>query len=128
MGDPTAVVATLLATLDHPLHAVIVQVRALILSADNQITEHIKWKAPSFCYHGDDRVTMRLYPVEQIQLVFHRGVKVKDATTFAFADPGGRLRWQAADRATVTLQSVQEVDAQAAELAEVVRRWMYATV
>lgn len=102
-------------------------VRTLILAVDAAITEPIKWKAPSFCYHGGDRVTMRLYPPAQIQLVFHRGVKVKDATTFVVDDPIGLLRWQAADRATVTLRSVEEVDAQSAAVTEVVRRWMHAT-
>jgi hypothetical protein len=48
MGHPTAVVATFLVTLDHPLHAVSVQVRALILTADAQLTEHITRKAPRF--------------------------------------------------------------------------------
>ena len=127
MSHPAPEVDQFLTTLNHPLKAVVLHVRTLILAADAAITEHIKWKAPSFCYRGDDRVTMRLYPPEQIQLVFHRGVKVKDATTFVFEDPGGLLRWQAADRATVTLRSVEEVDAQAAALTEVVRRWMHAT-
>lgn len=127
MGHPTAVVDTFLAALDHPLHAVIVQVRALILSADDQITEHIKWKAPSFCYQGDDRVTMRLDRPDSVQLVFHRGVKVKDASTFTFADPHGLLTWRARDRATLTFHSMEEVAAQQAALVEVVKQWMATT-
>ena len=103
------------------------QVRALILTADDQITEHIKWKAPSFCYQGDDRVTMRLYPTDCVQLVFHRGAKVKDASTFTFADHSGLMTWRARDRATMTFGSLDEVAAQQTALVEVIMRWMAAT-
>lgn len=127
MANPHADVDHFLTILEHPLKEVIVQLRSVILSADAQITEHIKWKAPSFCYHGDDRVTMGLYPPDRIQLVFHRGVKVKDATTFVFADRSGLLSWRARDRATATFRSVQEVEEQQAALVELVQRWMRAT-
>jgi hypothetical protein len=63
--------------LDHPLKGGIERLRAAILASNDRITEHIKWKAPSFCCAGEDRVTFRLYPEDRAQLVFHRGAKVK---------------------------------------------------
>lgn len=62
-----------LARSEHPRKAAISEVRAIILGADPGITEQIKWNAPSFCYGGDDRVTMRLQPRDCLHLVFHRG-------------------------------------------------------
>ena len=50
--------------------------------------EHVKWNAPSFCYAGVDRVTFRLQPGNRLQLVLHRGAKVRDdAADFRFEDP-----------------------------------------
>src|SRR3712207_5407309 len=77
-------------SLNHPLKEGVEQLRAAILESNDQITEHIKWNAPSFCYAGEDRVTFRLYPEDRVQLVFHRGAKVKsDAGDFEFDDDTG---------------------------------------
>jgi hypothetical protein len=48
--------------LGHPLKDGIERLRAAILDCNDRITEHKKWKAPSFRYAGEDRVTFRLYP------------------------------------------------------------------
>ena len=68
-----------IATTVHLLKDVMQSTREIILSADKQITEHIKWNAPSFCTNGDDRITFNLYKAEYLLLVFHRGAKVKDS-------------------------------------------------
>ena len=116
-----------LASLDHPLKEGIEQLRTSILDANDQITERIKWKAPSFCYRGDDRVTFRLHPPDRIQLIFHRGAKAKDPTGFTFEDRSGLLTWLAADRAIVTLRDMAEVRTHQAALVAVVNDWMAAT-
>jgi hypothetical protein len=113
--------------LDHPLKDGIEQLRAAILDSNDQITEHIKWKAPSFCYADEDRVTFRLYPKDRVQLIFHRGAKVRsDAADFAFEDDTGILRWVANDRAVVGLRDAEDVDAKLPALVEVVNRWVVA--
>ena len=48
--------------LDHPLKEEIERLRAAILGSNERITEHVKWKAPSFRYAGEDRVTFRFTP------------------------------------------------------------------
>ena len=74
--------------LDHSLKDGIERLRAAILDSNDRITEHIKWNAPSFCYAGEDRVTFRLYPEDRVQLIFHRGAKVKsDAVGFRVRRP-----------------------------------------
>jgi hypothetical protein len=111
--------------LNHPLKEEIERLRAAILNSNDTITEHIKWKAPSFCYAGEDRVTFRLYPAERAQLIFHRGAKVKgDAADFAFEDDTGLLRWVAADRAVVALR---DAEARQRDLVEIVNRWVVTT-
>lgn len=84
-----------LATFDQPLKDDIVRLRTAILASNARITERINWKAPSFGIDGDDRVTFRLPPRGGLQLVFHRGVKVKATTGFAFVDDTGLMEWAA---------------------------------
>jgi hypothetical protein len=116
-----------MAALDHPLAAGIERLRAAILASDDGITEHVKWNAPSFCYAGVDRVTFRLQPGNRLQLILHRGAKVRDdAADFRFEDPSGLLEWVAADRAVITLRDLDDVDARLSAVVDVVRRWVAA--
>jgi hypothetical protein len=114
-------------TLDHPLKATIDDLRLAILDSNPQITERIKWKAPSFCIGGDDRVTFRLSPKGGLQLIFHRGAKVRDTSGFAFEDSTGLMQWAAADRAIVTFGDEDGVAAHRTALIELVNRWMDVT-
>ncbi|CAA9286510.1 MAG: hypothetical protein AVDCRST_MAG77-4803 [uncultured Chloroflexi bacterium] len=120
-------VVEFLAQLEHPLKADIEAVRAVILTANDGITEHVKWNAPSFCFEGDDRVTMRLQPGNRLDLIFHRGAKVKDATDFAFVDGTGLMKWVTADRAVVSLKSAHDITAHRDALADLVDRWVRST-
>ncbi|MDB5096264.1 MAG: hypothetical protein JWM80_685 [Cyanobacteria bacterium RYN_339] len=114
--------------LEHPLKAEIEALRALILAADEGITERVKWNAPSFCWKGDDRVTLKLHPPKAIGVIFHRGVQVKDAADFDFPDDSGLLTWPARDRAVATIRDLAELEANREALISLVRRWMLATV
>ncbi len=127
MSNRTEEVDQFMQSLDHPLKAEVEAVRGMILSSNERITEHIKWNAPSFCYEGEDRVTFKLHPQDRIQLIFHRGAKVKDGKDFAFEDSTGLLQWVAADRATVTLHDINDVQAKEAALIKVVHQWMEST-
>ncbi len=128
MVNQTDKVNQFMSKLDHPLKGEIETVRAIILSANNEITEHMKWNAPSFCYQGEDRITFKLHPQDRIQLVFHRGSKVKPSEDFVFEDATGLLQWVTADRAMVTLQDMRDVEAKKDALAKVVDQWMRSTV
>lgn len=126
MAKQTNTVAQLLEALEHPLKAEIEAIRSLILGAHPAITEHVKWNAPSFCHLGEDRITLRLHPAGKLQLVFHRGAKVKDATTFRFQDDSGLLTWLAADRAVVAIQDMQDLNLKRTALIATVNKWIAA--
>jgi hypothetical protein len=113
--------------LAHPRKEEIELVRTTILGSNEAITEQIKWNAPSFCFNGDDRVTFRLHPGDRVELIFHRGPKVKESKDFAFEDTTGLLKWVAKDRAVVAFQDVEDVEAKRTALAEVVDQWMKST-
>jgi len=126
MTKQTKTVTQFLDELEHPLKAEIEAIRSLVLGANPGITEHVKWNAPSFCYGGEDRITLKLYPPRKIQLVFHRGSKVKDTADFRFHDDSGLLAWVAADRAVVAIQTMDELDEKRAALTAVINRWILA--
>lgn len=57
--------------LDHPLKAEVQLVRAIIKNVNQDISEEIKWNAPSYSYHGEYLVTFNLRERQRIHLVFH---------------------------------------------------------
>ena len=105
-------VVAFLNTLEHPLKAEIEEVREIILNAHTSLTEHIKWKAPSFCYGDEDRITFNLRGKDYFQLIFHRGSKVKETPGDEpiLKDTTGLLQWITADRAMIKFTDIQDVD------------------
>jgi hypothetical protein len=88
VANTSAEVDQFMARLEHPLKEGVQRLRTAILASNDTITEHIKWNAPSFRHAGQDRVTFRLQPDDKLQLIFHRGAKVRtDTAAFAFNDP-----------------------------------------
>ncbi|TFV73332.1 DUF1801 domain-containing protein [Blastococcus sp. CT_GayMR19] len=127
MPPRTGDVDRYMAELEHPLKAGIERLRAAILASNDGITEHVKWNAPSFRYAGADRVTFRLQPGDRLQLVLHRGAKVRDdAADFRFDDDSGQLDWVAPDRAVVTFRDLDDVAARQTAVVDVVKRWVAA--
>jgi uncharacterized protein YdhG (YjbR/CyaY superfamily) len=57
--------------LDHPFKAEVQVMREMIKSVNKDITEQIKWNAPSFSYKGESLVTFNLWEKHKIHLVFH---------------------------------------------------------
>lgn len=113
--------------LDHLSHKRIGEIRALrqiILEAFPAVTEQVKWNAPSFCWEGQDRITMRLHPGDRLELILHRGPKVQDNADFAFIDPTGKIEWAAPDRGIVRISDPLE---QRGEIVELVADWVSAT-
>ncbi|MGW5361782.1 DUF1801 domain-containing protein [Actinopolymorpha pittospori] len=114
--------------LSHPRKGEIEELRAAILENIPQITERVKWNAPSFCVAGDDRITFRLQPGDRVELVFHRGAKKRtDTDTFSFSDPSELIQWSTPDRGIVTFRDHEDVRNKLPALVEVASRWINAT-
>ena len=58
-------------TLDHPFKPELEILREIIKNVNKDITEQIKWNAPSFSYKGESLVTFNLWEKQKIHLVFH---------------------------------------------------------
>lgn len=66
--------------LSHPLKAEVQMIREIIKNVNKDITEQIKWNAPTFSYNGEYLVTFNLWEKKKVHLVFHNPMisKVKN--------------------------------------------------
>jgi hypothetical protein len=125
VGGHNPEVDALLASAGHPRTAEIERVRSALLAADPGISETVKWRAPNFRYDGVDRVTFRLQPRDVVQLVLHRGAKVRtDSGSYAFDDPSGLVEWVTPDRGVVRLDGLADTADKLPAIVELVRRWV----
>lgn len=112
-------------SLEHPRWEEIEYLRQALLGARDGVTEQVKWNAPSFCFEGEDRITFR-QPGDRVELIFHRGAKVMDATGFQF-DDAGLLDWKAADRASISFSDLEDIRDRESALVDIARRWFAVT-
>lgn len=125
LANRSATVEKFLDDLQHPRTDEVQQLRLAILAAEPAITETVKWNAPNFRYAGEDRVTFRLRPRDQVQVVVHRGARVRDdKDTFRFDDPAGLVTWLTPDRGVISFATAAETATRVDSLTELVVRWV----
>lgn len=114
-----------IAALDHPYKPEIVELRQIILGADPRIGEEIKWNAPSF-YTTQHFATFQLRAKTGVQIILHLGTKVRETATtgIPIPDPQSLLTWLAKDRASVTLQNMDEIHAKRADFTALIQAWI----
>jgi uncharacterized protein YdhG (YjbR/CyaY superfamily) len=111
--------------LQHPFKKEIVHLRKIILAANKNLTENIKWNGPNFCLDAEDRITMRIYPPKQIQLIFHRGAKLlTQPKGKLIKDDSGILVWKTNDRAVASFANMEEIKLQASLLTKIINSWL----
>ena len=69
--NPAKQVDAFIEELDHPFKEEVQMIREIIKSVNQNITEQIKWNAPSFSYQGEYLATFNLRAKEHIHLIFH---------------------------------------------------------
>lgn len=118
-------VTAFLDDLVHPRRNEIEALRTMILDAHPEIEENIKWNGPNYSYQNHDRLTMRLHPTKQVQLIFHRGAKkATQPANKLIDDPSGLLMWKENDRAVASFRDIDEINASQTTLKEIVRAWI----
>ena len=70
-ANQTEQVDEFMGRLDHPFKAEVQLIREIIKNVHTDITEQIKWNAPTFSYKGEYLVTFNLWEKKRIHLVFH---------------------------------------------------------
>ena len=120
----SAAVDVFMAKLKHPLKAEIEAIRKIIGGVTSDIAEEIKWNAPSF-RTTESFATLNLRAQDGVQIIFHLVAKVrKPMPELKIADPAGLMKWLAKDRCLVALGPGNEIEANRAALAAIVRAWI----
>jgi hypothetical protein len=97
----------------HPLDATLRRAREIILTADERVTEAIKWKTPTFTFKGD---IASFNPSKKlVSIMFHRGAEI----------PGRHPRLEGDGRLvrTMRIRDAEELEAARADLQAAVRAW-----
>ncbi len=114
--------------LSHPLRNEIEYLRRLVMSADLGLMESVKWNGPNYGIEKEDRITFRIHPQQQIQIIFHRGAKVKEKLTERLITDEYRiLTWKENDRAIFTFKTFKELEQTSLQLQAIVVKWIKAT-
>ena len=114
-----------MAALTHARKAEIEMLRNLITETDERLSEGIKWNAPSYVFKGEDVLTFRLQPRDQVQLVLHTGAKVRpEPLNMKIEDPDKLLVWAAPDRASMSFSSPEDIQTKTESLKQIVRQWL----
>tara|TARA_R110002050_G_scaffold286468_2_gene436894 strand:+ start:8262 stop:8543 length:282 start_codon:yes stop_codon:yes gene_type:complete len=78
MNSLSPQVTKFLDDLKYPLRKEIEELPTIIVQTASHLSENIKWNGPNYSSENGDRITMRIQPPKQVQLIFHRGAKVKE--------------------------------------------------
>jgi hypothetical protein len=111
----TPAVDTFMQALDHPLKAEVQVVRDIIKGVHPDITEQVKWAAPSFSYKGY-LVTFNLRMTDRVHLVFHDAAILNNDS--------GLLEGDYPDRRMMYLLSMEDVKAKQPALESIIREWI----
>ena len=121
-------VTGLLDSMNHPLRDEIECLRRIIMSTELGLLEGFKWNGPNYSINNEDRITLRINPYKQIQVIFHRGAKVKEQPKERLLkDEYSILTWRENDRAIATFKKIDEIKQNSVILKEVIIKWVEAT-
>ena len=93
------------------------------------LTEIIKWNAPSFCDNGKDRMTIMLHKKNTVGLILHTGTKPKEdkKAPRLYDDGTGLLEWNSNIRATISFTSIDDFLAKQELFKNAVTTWISKT-
>ena len=101
--------------LDHPLKAEVEALRKIIRAASTEITEQIKWNAPSYSYRGEYLVTFNLRETKRIHLVFHNPMIPEIKSQL--------LEGDYPDRRMTYFSDMKDIKAKKAEFQNILKHW-----
>jgi len=112
---------------NHSFRNEIEQLRNIILNANAELTENIKWNGPNYCFEKNDRINMKIQPPKVVQLIFHRGAKVlAQPTDKLINDDFGLLVWKENDRAVATFKNRNDIENNKENLLKIINDWINA--
>jgi uncharacterized protein YdeI (YjbR/CyaY-like superfamily) len=114
---------------EHPMRNEIEELRKIIMTTGIPFKENIKWSGPNYSIHKQDRVTIRINPTKQIQLIFHRGAKTQEQPKDKLiADDYNILDWKSNDRAVASFKNMDEIIRKKEDLQKIITKWVEAAI
>lgn len=100
-----------------------------ILEACPDLTETIKWNAPTFCDAGKDRMTLLLHQKDRVGLILHAGTRPTEDKKGVrlFQDETGLLEWKSDIRATIIFRDIADFSSKRNLFKNAVTRWIEET-
>ena len=120
-------VAEFMSNVDEPKKSQVELLRNIIFSVHPNVTEHIKWNAPSYVLEGEDRVTFNLINKENVvKLIIHMGATQKEEKKAKpiLSDDTGIVEWNSNIRGTLSFADIEDVKAKAGLVDTVLRDWL----
>lgn len=116
-------------SLNLPLRKEIEELRCLILSANENLEENTKWNGPNYHIKDADRITMKLQPTKQIQIIFHCGAKTQaQPQEKLLANDFGLLDWKSNDRAVLTLENEEDIQLNKEKITSLIQNWLATSI
>jgi hypothetical protein len=101
--------------------------RSIIKKVDPDLTEHIKWNAPSYVLDGEDRVTFNLMNKEGVvKLILHKGATRQENKKGVpvLTDDKELVSWQSDIRGIMSFTDVTGIKTRQADIADIIKRWL----
>lgn len=128
MASPSkASVDELVSALDDNMREQVQLLRDLIGSLGADLTEQVKWNAPSYVLDGEDRITMNLRNKQGlVKLVLHMGAtRPEDKKGVpVLLDDAGIVEWASDIRGLITFADSADVCAKEPVLRRVLSGWL----
>ena len=99
----------------HPMTAEIQRVREIILEADDQVEETIKWSSPTFMYKGNI-ASFFMNAKKFVSLMFHKGAMIYD--------PNGLLEGDGKENRVARFQDLDDIENKKDALKAVIKEWI----
>ena len=103
------------------------ELREIILSADKELKEHIKWNSPSYIFENEDRITFNIVNKDdKVKLVLHMGAKSKEdkGGKPVIEDMTGLILWNSDIRGMISFDSTEDILAKREQLTGIIQRWL----
>lgn len=120
-------VEAFISDLDEKRKREVTLLREIIAECHADLTEIIKWNAPSYQLGGEDRITFNVNNKEQIvKLVLHMGATRREdkKANPIMVDETGLVVWNSNIRGTMSFSDYDDIVLKRAEIMSIIRRWL----
>ena len=117
----------LVSDLDDATRAQVQLLRDIIGSVGADLSEHVKWNAPSYVLNGEDRITMNMRNKQGlVNLVLHMGATRPEDKKGApvLADDEGLVEWASDIRGLIAFADADDIRAKEPALRRVLTSWL----